>query len=231
MRYIDKTEAPNVLLNYIQKQKIAGLTPSYKSLRSDLAGRTIKYIERKLYKEQNGACCYCNKFLDNDFHIEHFLPQSKFKKYEVQYDNLFLSCNSPFTCGSIKKNFLVSKYITYNNCVDLFKYGTNGEILPNCSYTTIKKCFDNWVNLSKTHKDILIFIETLDLNHISLVNKRRDIYRNDYINEVARLGNDKVLIEARLNELKAENTSDIYNSVFIFWLKENLKKNKKPYNI
>lgn len=225
MRYIDKADAPDVLLRYVVKQKIAGLNPSYTSLRSDLGGKSIKFIEKKLYKEQKGACCYCNKFLDNDFHIEHFLPQSKFKKDEVKYDNLFLSCNSPFTCGKIKGNFLVSKYITYKNCIDLFKYGTNGEILPNCSHTTIKKCFEDWTNLSKTNKDILMFIETLDLNHISLVNKRKDTYRIEYIDELGKLNNDRQLIELRLNELIAEETADIYNTVLIFWFKENLRRN------
>jgi len=224
MKYINKAKDPFVLLNYVQKQNKAQLHPSYSSLRSDYGGRTIKHIEGNLYKEQNGSCCYCNKFLDNDYHIEHFLPQSKFKDDEVRYDNIFLSCNSPFTCGKKKGNLLVSKYITYKNCIELFKYGTNGELLPNCSYKSIKQCLDNWTTLNILHKDILMYIETLNLNHPSLINKRKDIYRDEYISEVARLNNDPLLIKERIVELEEEKTSDIYSSVLIFWLKENLKK-------
>ena len=226
MRFIEKKKAPGILLRYIEIQNRGNMHPTYNGLRSDAKGKTIKIVEKHLYKEQHKICCYCNRYLDDDYHVEHFLPQSKFKKDEVAYDNLFLSCNSSFTCGKVKKDLLISKYITYPNCQDLIKYETNGEILPINSYKTIEKCYQNWNSLTIQQKDILLFIETLKLNNKSLIEYRKNIYKEDYPKELERLELDTNLIKNRIIEIENNHNPDFYKSVLQYWLKQYISKLK-----
>ncbi|WP_183576205.1 retron system putative HNH endonuclease [Mucilaginibacter sp. X5P1] len=228
MRFILKNNPSEFIKNFIELQNKIPVHPTYADLRSDNGGKTIKEVQTQLYNEQNGLCCYCNKYLDKDFHVEHFLPQSKFKYDEVEYSNIFLSCNSPFTCGKVKENNLISKYITHPDCKSFFKYNHLGEILPECQFMTLDMVIINWSSLNTKVKDLFLFIETLKLNHTSLTEIRKSIYKVNYPEEIIRLNSDRAAINLQIIEL--EKNQNLRNDVLAFWLKNYLKKNASINN-
>ena len=61
-------------------------------------------VVRNLFNMQHGKCCYCEEYLPNlgpGKQVEHFRPQSKYKKLTNDWNNLLLSCE---TCNSRKSN-------------------------------------------------------------------------------------------------------------------------------
>lgn len=62
-----------------------------------------------LLLEQGFTCCYCGRSVDLDeSHIEHFRPQHRFPALELDYNNMFASCQrarpagTPIICGHHK---------------------------------------------------------------------------------------------------------------------------------
>lgn len=51
-------------------------------------------LRKQLLEEQGYICCYCMSRIDcHNSKIEHFKPQTKFRKYQIDYQNLFIACN------------------------------------------------------------------------------------------------------------------------------------------
>ena len=94
-------------------------------------------LRENLIKEQGQICCYCMKriFLDNS-HIEHFRPKIHFPNKDLEYDNLFASCNGAGTiyldehCGHKKEEWWAQELIppTDNEVENIFKYSIDGKI-------------------------------------------------------------------------------------------------------
>ncbi|MGU5617684.1 retron Ec78 anti-phage system effector HNH endonuclease PtuB [Aeromonas caviae] len=73
--------------------------------------KSRKIIWRAINSMQSDFCCYCEKRLSGDKHIEHFFHKGQsangvapFKHMTFQWDNLFGCCgrNSGITCGHYK---------------------------------------------------------------------------------------------------------------------------------
>lgn len=98
MRGAAKGEEPEDLRAWKEGEVRAGLKPRYEALGSDL----LRTLKQALLKEQTGQCVYCGGRIriaptgnehDEECHIEHFRPRADYQELEVDYDNLFLSCN------------------------------------------------------------------------------------------------------------------------------------------
>lgn len=95
MKKIDKEDSPKWFekwkLDYL---RINGREAHYKSDFSSDENRRRK-LRESLIEEQGHICCYCMKkiFLDNS-HIEHFWPKTFFPQIDLEYNNIFASCNS-----------------------------------------------------------------------------------------------------------------------------------------
>lgn len=144
----------------IRKPKESNAWNEISSIRSDLR----EYI---LTDEQNSMCAYCEKKITsnpNKSNIDHFKTRNLYPELTLAYSNLFISCNNPTHCSSIKDNIGLTKE-DYNNLIsplnsdDNFTYSVTGDVLPKnakASYT----------------------INTFSLNHISLIEERKQIMQN-----------------------------------------------------
>jgi uncharacterized protein (TIGR02646 family) len=131
MRYIPKGNEPNILSLYKLKQTEADLIATYDGFREKSALNEI------LRAEQKGICCYCMRVIDqyqgykeSSSHNEHLLPQETHKKIQLDYNNIYASCNDTNHCGHHKGNNEITNFIQQPNCREFFKYNTIGEILP-----------------------------------------------------------------------------------------------------
>lgn len=112
---------------------------------SDLQNNRTTFLEFKdiLKKEQYYLCCYCCNALDeNDCHIEHFVPQSVDGSLQLDYRNMFISCNGYVedistidreSCGHRRENWYDSSLVispTDAECEKVFIFLPDGEILP-----------------------------------------------------------------------------------------------------
>ncbi|MCB1189661.1 MAG: hypothetical protein H7A23_17520 [Leptospiraceae bacterium] len=90
MKYIKKSKTPNILIEWIQKNK-QDINFGYDLLRQDKNAMDI--VSKNLLQEQFFLCAYTGLSIDNStFHIEHLKPQKHCNKGEdVDYKNL-LAC-------------------------------------------------------------------------------------------------------------------------------------------
>ena len=98
MKKINKEEPPIWFETWKQNFKhINGREAHYKQDFSsdDNAGKIRRQrLREQLIKEQGGICCYCMKRISlNNSHIEHFRPKTLFPQIDLDYNNIFASCN------------------------------------------------------------------------------------------------------------------------------------------
>ena len=109
--------------------------PNYKF---DFKGDTKSDLKRELLKEQGYLCCYCmDRVLDESSHIEHFIPQVHCRDKDLDYSNMFVSCNG-YTeelwddhCGHRKDNWYDSSLMLSPTSVKIdesFEYTIDGHI-------------------------------------------------------------------------------------------------------
>lgn len=195
MLYIPKTQPPQILVDFIETEKIR-ISGNYEeaerldkyALFGGLIASQKNTLRLHLYNEQRGLCCYCMKAFEKDnlseTKIEHFLPESGFSENQVDYFNLYLACsdNQPEqTCDSYKGSHFIPKFIGYFNrttnqkCEDFFQYNQYGEILPKGSLKVFKKFREKYETLSLSEKSALITIEILNLNVNTLIKARKEL--------------------------------------------------------
>lgn len=233
MLFIEKTKPPRSLLKFVALQKSASLHPSYKDLRSPF----IEDLDRLLFEQQKGLCCYCMQALPLDSRKrtrEHFLPESKFKQEEVNYYNLYLACTDRDGtnlghCDKTKGDILISKYIGHPNCGDFFKYNDKGEILPR------KLSYEEWEKFKTSSKvdifetspetaEILATISILKLNSSGLKLKRELFVKS--FKAVLNITSTKQSCENLIVKYKNSSHSNPkpFAGVAIYFLKERLKQ-------
>ncbi|MGK5026484.1 retron system putative HNH endonuclease [Janthinobacterium sp. RB2R34] len=113
-----------------------GWAPAYGDLRQPEKGE----LHVALLKEQGWVCCYCGRRVDKtDSHIEHYRPQNSYPALDLDYTNLFCSCNTlveprfPLHCGQAKGGkFDEVRHIAPSDpgCEQRFLYAADGQILP-----------------------------------------------------------------------------------------------------
>ena len=71
---------------------------------NDLDTNKLKEV---MHGEQASLCVYCERKLSKKLgaaHIEHWRPRSHAPEYALHWKNLYLSCETPITCGRAKGN-------------------------------------------------------------------------------------------------------------------------------
>jgi uncharacterized protein (TIGR02646 family) len=104
-----------------------------------------EYLRMKkfLFDEQYHLCCYCcNRIIEKSSHIEHFIPRSVDDMKQLDYQNMFISCNGYFegistvdreTCGHRRENWYEKDFIISplkEECETIFEFLADGTIQP-----------------------------------------------------------------------------------------------------
>lgn len=169
MRKINKMSSPD----WFEKWK-----DDYKSSNGDDAGyedldnMTRRNLREQLISEQGKICCYCMRRINlNASHIEHFKPREKYKKLEMDYNNMFASCTGQeneaqyikWHCDPRKDNWFDERMpeLTTFDIEKCIKYQYSGRVVP------YHEKNDSRHELEK------IMIEKLGLNADYLVRNRR----------------------------------------------------------
>lgn len=184
MRYIEKVDEPDFLIQYKEEEQKGGQVPNYEKFREK------KKLNGKLRKEQHHICCYCQQRLthyqgdrNGGAHNEHLIPQCEDKGdglIDLDYNNIYACCidsvGYEYTkqhCGESKHETPIRGFITEENCSDFFKYNSLGEILPNGSFDKWDEYINNETALTGDIKDSFQTIRTLNLNCNKLVEDRK----------------------------------------------------------
>lgn len=100
---------------------------------------SIKEILRECTcKEQGYICCYCERKLNpGDLHLEHFKPRKHYPLRQLEYDNIYCSCQldidkgDPRHCGNSKGSWFNEELLVSpldSSCETRFKYTYDGQI-------------------------------------------------------------------------------------------------------
>lgn len=136
MRGSNKGDAPRELMDWIAGEQEVGIEPRYGNWPRPVRDR----VESYLFTEQTGQCVYCGRSIileaNQRYHIEHFRPR-RYRKLEVEFSNLFLSCGprgdeGPLeTCGNGKRDWFDEHCHIYpgsEECCARFLFGSSGKI-------------------------------------------------------------------------------------------------------
>ncbi len=136
-------------------------------------------IRGALYERQRRRCAYCESKIDDDGrfdgHIEHLERRADVPSRTFDWDNLFLSCNSPGSCGKFKdalkgekRKFCVDEIVdpSKENPLKYFNFSWKGNIVPVGKATPEMK--------RKVEETVRIF----NLNDPKLSGMRAVAYRN-----------------------------------------------------
>ena len=100
MKQIKKGKEPKSLTKYRSSITHSELKKSniYEDFREKTKEGCSEYeiynLRRQLLEEQGYICCYCMSRIDCDnSKIEHFKPQTKYRDFQIDYQNLFITCN------------------------------------------------------------------------------------------------------------------------------------------
>lgn len=109
------------------------------SYKKDFPQKEIRRLRGELLREQGYICCYCMGRLDIDHsHVEHFKPKKKFPDEDMDYDNLFASCEGigeepgEDHCGHRKDDWHVPGMVSPASqaAEQVFRYGLEGTVYP-----------------------------------------------------------------------------------------------------
>ena len=169
MRGSKKGREAEELRAWKESQLKNGVEPEYPALPRPERDALVS----SLFAEQTGQCVYCGRgislFRLENYHVEHFRPQSKYGCLQLDYGNLFLSCKpegdrgSWQTCGIHKDNWFEEDcHIppAPESCAERFRFGSSGDIVGADSAEAEK------------------MIEVLNLNHRELVTDRQVLIEN-----------------------------------------------------
>lgn len=126
MKQITKQQAPEAYIAWTANNPSC----SWKDF-----GKTNEYTELKSYlcNEQEGLCCYCEVTIkgEDDTHIEHYKPKSKYQNDTYNYQNLLASCEHYDSCGHKKGGEYWEEIVSpLSECECRFTYTGNGQIIP-----------------------------------------------------------------------------------------------------
>lgn len=220
MRGAAKGEEPEDFRTWKERQIEAGLEPRDKALQGNLR-RTLK---RALFMEQTGQCVYCGRRIrfdprgdehDVECHVEHFRPRARWPDLEVDYDNLFLSCNASRrrhdresgTCGHRKADWFDGNChvapVPEKECQRRFVFSGDGKIRGDGTAAAEK------------------MIEVLNLNAPELQHDRSELIE----------ALDEQMREATVRELisdyaatRADGTRDSFTHVAVRYLDQYLRR-------
>lgn len=134
MRKINKGASPAWFEAWKENFRVHHMRePEYKE---DFYGPDKQMLREVLVEEQGYICCYCMKRITYDTsHIEHFWPKRFFELKDMDYGNMFASCQGDgdeVHCGHKKEDWYLPDMVilTDPEIEDMFLYLENGEVLP-----------------------------------------------------------------------------------------------------
>lgn len=139
MRKVTKEIAPQWFEDWKNNfRTLEGREPHYEpdfSSDDHVGGQRRRKLRASLVKEQGAICCYCmGRITIDNSHIEHFWPKGRFSSLDLDYDNLFASCNGDYRnedyCGHKKDDWWITGMIppTDNEVEKVFVYSADGRI-------------------------------------------------------------------------------------------------------
>lgn len=140
MKYIDKGHTPPRMQKWLEQWKTSnvGKLPLFDDFTKAQRGALKKEVKGTILAEQGCICCYCMKSIDYySSHFEHFDPRCLYHDEEVDYSNLFLSCEGEHYdeshCGRPKdrEDTPMLVYPADPAVEQNFQYGQHGEIFSN----------------------------------------------------------------------------------------------------
>ena len=152
MKKIDKRSAPVWFQTWKDDFEVMqGRKPHYEgdfSTDESIAGARRYKLRKELVAEQGGICCYCMSRISPESeksHIEHFWPKDHFPDKDMEYDNLFASCQGNYEsedyCGHRKNDWWDEKMIPPTDILveKIFVYTEDGKIhsVKNDSHSNI----------------------------------------------------------------------------------------------
>jgi uncharacterized protein (TIGR02646 family) len=168
VRKLDRPSLPPLCLRQFQQNP--------KAVWGNLRGPDRAQIWQSLAQMQDHFCAYCQGAIkphsQNSF-IEHFYQRSDYPHWTFDWNNLFGSCNTKETCGNHKDN--QAKNISPTGICKpdvhdpdiLLNFLASGEVQPKPGLTA-----QNQARAENT-------IKAFNLQHSSLVNRRRTIASNE----------------------------------------------------
>lgn len=166
MKKIDKEDSPEWFETWKKDYKsINGRIPHYKNeFSSDDPDGNMRRrkLREQLIKEQGYICCYCMKRISLDHsHIEHFWPQTHFPQMDLEYSNMFASCNGDGIieldghCGHKKEDWWRADMIPPTESVieKIFRYSVDGKIhsMPRKATTVVAQDMITQMGLNSYH--------------------------------------------------------------------------------
>lgn len=137
MKHIQKSPEPPELEAFRKEWAESGQTPKWE----DLPGDVSKAMRSALIAEQGHICCYCGrKLVQNDNHIEHFVPRNGTMgepALTFVWENLLASCQGnllkgdPIHCGRKKDDWFDATLMVSPldpGCEDRFRFEFDGRI-------------------------------------------------------------------------------------------------------
>jgi len=229
LKKIIKTKEPKSLTTY--RSSISSKDLKNSNIYEDFKEKTKEEcqnnksgnLRKQLLEEQGYICCYCMSRIDcNSSKIEHFKPQTKYREYQIDYQNLFIACNggegskpNGQFCDT-KKGENELKYI------DLL-LNIEDDIIYSKIYKKITINSNN-KNINKEINDIL------NLNVMVLEKNRREAY-DKVISNLKTKGYTISNIQKVLDYYREKHNGKFepYCEMIIYFLTKKLKsiKNKK----
>lgn len=131
------------------------LNANYKALERD--HENYLKLKRFLINEQHHLCCYCcNRVEERKSHIEHFIPQKVDDSKQLDYQNMFISCNGYIegistvdeeSCGHRRKSWYNRFFIISpldEECERIFEFLPDGTIQPSNDDQRGNKMIENF---------------------------------------------------------------------------------------
>ncbi len=176
MKHIHKTKEPQSLSELKTVTQKNQLKVTFETLPANV----IYDLVHTLLYEQGALCCYCQNEVSAE--TAHLIPFIHAQDEILNYTNFFLSCNhsnhlppDQQHCYIKKGMNLIPKFMSDDECANLFRYNTLGEILPSGTHRTVRKCKDNYDSLTPVQQSILSSIDVLNLNADRLKDLRKMI--------------------------------------------------------
>jgi len=173
MKYSLKVNAANKFENW--KATEVNQNRNFKNLR----GEPKEDLEESIYDEQGGVCCYCGRRivrLPKNYHVEHYLDQSKNTNLDLNYCNLFLSCQrdlqkgDPLVCGRKKDDWEITDKAlkpSILGCENRFEYFVDGSVAgtdEHAQEVVIQLDLNNTI-LSTPRRELIAALEIDIKNH------------------------------------------------------------------
>ena len=173
-------------------------------------------LRKQLLKEQGYICCYCMSRIDcNNSKIEHFRPQSKYKNFQIDYQNLFIACN-----GGEGKKGKEQHCDSFKGEDKLKDINLLLNIESNIQYSKLGEIFSSNKKIDKELNGIL------NLNNSILKKNRRETYKR-LIQNINKRGWTTQIIKHDISKYKSMDLNGKYYEfceMIVYFLTKKLKQ-------